>query len=200
CTPAPRACCTARSSTTRGTCTWRNGPMSKQYEALWVDDAWATPGEERTWLESAQARISTRLREFQRSIRWLTLDRPSDAAAELGRPERDARLAILDYDFKGDTYGWRDVYLALERHSVPFLLLTTCLGQAEADPAFARVGSLCLGRFRKSLEGIDQLCDRVASFFRAPPLRLLHLTDIHYDSEATGKAQAAQGLLFDSLL
>jgi predicted phosphodiesterase len=174
--------------------------MLKRYDALWVDDAWAVSGEEQSWLERAQTRISTQLREFDRTINWLISARPSDAAAELARPERDVRLVVLDYDFKGDAYTWRDVYRALERRAIPFVLLSSFVAQADADPAFVRAGSLCLGRFQKSLDGIDQLCERVIAFFRAPPLRLLHLTDVHFDAEAIGRAQEAQHSLFASLL
>jgi 3',5'-cyclic AMP phosphodiesterase CpdA len=180
------------------------------FKIIWADDEWiqprpsepgARPAREHACseLESAAALIQERLRALHADVELIRVSSPSDALTEMERGGSHVCLVIADYNF-GQHYGAHDVIMPAIRRGIPYAIFSGWLHEFEKDHEVPKASPLCLGAFPKSPKGESELADRVADLFLAPPFRLLHLTDLHYNSRATGKEAEEQEDLFVSLV
>jgi len=174
-----------------------------RFRVVWADDDWEKKPEVRDKeLDVALESIDERLREEGIFIDWVRCATAEGALAEIERPDRETRLAILDYRFRtGSEYDWKNIIPALERQSIPFVLFSNVISDMENDPDFPRSHRLFLGPHSKlTTHGRKSFIERIVSFFRSRPIRLLHLTDLHFDASALGADKEEHDRLNAALL
>jgi predicted phosphodiesterase len=177
-----------------------------KYQVLWADDHWVVEGNaikdsaSPSWLEPAAQEIEDQLREAGIAVEWLKIGDAAGAATQIERGVHDVRLVLVDYQFAGTGYYWQDVMPPVRRRNIPFMLYSSFLGDAKMAPEFARPDPLFLGMYSKSRDDMPRFVKRVVDFFRAPPFRLLHLTDLHYQASPGIEEKRERDRLFTSLV
>ncbi len=177
------------------------------YQILWVDDDWsdtkATDQQEldkRNSLKSSQEKIKDRLGKIANQIEWKCCHTVDKAVVEIQKPANDFRIAIVDYEYKPYDHEFGEILDHIRRLNIPYIIYSNFLPDVEKHPDFKAEDELRIKVIPKDPAGREILAERVAAFFKAPPFRLLHLSDLHYDSNAKGNKYEYQQKLFDSLL
>src|SRR5262249_39901842 len=71
------------------------------------------------------------------------------------------------------------------------------------DRDFLPADVLLLGvhvKGRQAEDAGDDFAERVSQFFQFPPVRLLHISDLHYNAKLASEGREEQDALFDSLV
>jgi predicted phosphodiesterase len=184
----------------------------QQYRAMWVDDHWApvTRPEAEVYkqdeidgartLKSLHDALNHELKQKNVKVEWILASNLAEAFRHLNDASCDLRLAVLDGRYPRETEAWNALGETLQRRGMPFLVFTHFIDEVGVVAMPPEQQRLCLGQLAKDEDGKKLLIARILGFFEAPPLRLLHLSDLHYDSQATGRQLEEQRDLFKSLL
>ncbi|HEX6042562.1 metallophosphoesterase [Longimicrobium sp.] len=151
-----------------------------RFEAMWADDAWE-PGrdaEQRAYLSSCLQAVRGALEDAGCQVEWKCYGSAAGASVEAGNAGNDFRLAVVDVEFGTEQWNWQSVVEALARRSIPYIMFTRFPADAELSERL-RNDPLRLATFEKNAADVGTLVAQVVAFFRAPPLRILHLTDLH---------------------
>lgn len=168
------------------------------YRALWVDDQWESvkvvPGNMNLYYDAV-------MREFEGTnnrIIVTTIHQHGEMWPELDR--YDYRIVILDYDFAGQTKHMRQIVDELQKRNLPYVMFTQYFDECSNDPIFKKKDLLRRAIIDKKAKGERKLASLLRNFFDAPPIRLVHISDIHYDSKVTGDLAEARDRRLDSLV
>lgn len=173
-----------------------------RYEVLWVDDHWnktVYPNENK-FLSMVSSQLEQEISKIDRQLNIVLCERPSDAVLELQEPSRDFRLAVIDYDFGGDKYNVENIMFHIRQRNIPYIIFSNFIESVENDPLFPPNDPLMLDLIEKGTNTSNVFINRLKNFFLAPPFRIVHLTDLHYNSEAKEEDADEQTDLFLSLI
>ncbi|MBV9879399.1 MAG: metallophosphoesterase [Gemmatirosa sp.] len=161
--------------------------MTTRY-ALWVDDHWAPDADEayRQPLEEVRRAVERALERNHCDVVWSTYALASEAGTELAANAARYSLVIVDFDYAGQAQGWDHLLRVMGAHGVWFVVLSAFPAHAERYVNNAPHRRSCIGIFNKDKAGRRALVDRVTGFFRAPPLRIAHVSDLHCSATAVG--------------
>jgi hypothetical protein len=177
------------------------------YQILWVDDDWSDTKttdqlelDKRNFLLSSLKKIEYRLKEIDNHPNWKFCHTVDKAVIEIHQTANDFRIAIVDFKYKPDDHQFGEILDHIRRRNIPYIVYSYFPRDVEKYPDFKGEDELRIGVIPKSTDAGGVLAERVAAFFKAPPFRILHLSDLHYDSNAKGAKSEEQKDLFDSLL
>lgn len=151
--------------------------------AVWVDDDWTTDGRRRQWLEDALTTLDQHLRDQGYFVEWEKLGGAAEAHVALSQREDetpDYRLAVLDCVFKDERWDWEVVAAVLQGRGIPFVFCSSFLDRVQPRIQQVVQERFLIGTVTKSEEGLRKLLSLVRGFFESPPIRLLHLSDFHF--------------------
>lgn len=172
------------------------------FEAIWADDGWegGEDADEHAFLSSCMQAIGAALDDADCRVEWRYYGYAAGAALEVARPQNDFRLAIVDFRFGTQGWDWSSVVDELRKRNVPYIVFTNFPADAEFTDGL-RDDPLRLATLGKDAAGLGELALQVASFFRAPPIRILHLSDLHVRAEQGSDAdeEARFTALYDCL-
>lgn len=170
------------------------------FKAIWADDAWAEGGDpqESAYLASCLQAITGALDDAGCRVDWKCYGLASGAAVEVASRGTDVHLALLDFRFGSEQWDWRTVLDALARRNIPYIVFTNFPKEPELIPRLQE-DPLRLATLGKDRAGVDELVARVVAFFRAPPIRILHLSDLHVWAEPGSGDHGEQEARFAAL-
>jgi len=178
-----------------------------RYQILWVDDDWSNTKttdqqelDKREFLKNSLKKIKDRLGKIDNYLDWKFCHTVDKAVVEIHQTENDFSIAIVDYEYKPDDHKFGEILDHIRRRNIPYIVYSYFPSDVEKHPDFKDEDELRIGVIPKSNDVGEVLAERVVAFFKAPPFRLLHLSDLHYDSSANGDKSEEQKDLFDSLL
>jgi predicted MPP superfamily phosphohydrolase len=176
--------------------------MSTQH-IIWIDDMWAPQTKKtahrRKVLEDVLLDAKTALKKSGCTVEWETERSAANGNMKLSQGPRRFSLAIVDGFFEGEEWTWRNLLSSLRDRSVPYAIFTQFLGDILADLDAVRDDPLFLGAYEKGVQN-RFLVERIAGFFRAPPFRLLHISDLHCDALAQDAEKEEYEALIDSMI
>ena len=140
------------------------------------------------------------MKEIDNHPNWKFCHTVDKAVIEIHQTANDFRIAIVDFKYKPDDHQFGEILDHIRRRNIPYIVYSYFPRDVEKYPDFKGEDELRIGVIPKSTDAGGVLAERVVAFFKAPPVRILHLSDLHYDSNAKGAKSEEQKDLFDSLL
>ena len=167
--------------------------MEGALKILWVDDHWDSANEAagRVLIE-ARAAVEHAVSQGGRQARVEPVSNAGDGYALLSEEPFDA--VVIDIEFGGQLTHWDRIRRAAERRGTPYLVFTSHPKRFDRRP-----GALGLGMFRKNDHGIARLARAIALLSVAPPIRIAHVADLHYDSTYADEELEEQHALLGSM-
>lgn len=154
----------------------------KHFSAIWIDDGFN--GHELAELEALSAAVDARLADVGVAVSWQRFATIAAAIASITTDDHDYRLAILDYHFASEKPLWQNALRALRGHRIPYLILTRFRADVTAAAANTEPDVNRLGIVEKGAGADGALTRELQLFFDAPPVRILHVSDLHIDANA----------------
>jgi len=105
----------------------------------------------------------------------------------------------VDYEYSGAEYNWQALEEPLRARGIPYLVFSNFCKEIEEQGAFSENEALLLGVFPKDKEGTADLAARLCRFFKGLPFRILHVSDLHFDSAIGKDLEAEQETLYEKL-
>lgn len=172
------------------------------YSAMWIDDDWSSTGRkpQRDFLDDVLAQWNLVGQKSGLNITWSKPEDPANASVELDSPDNDFRLIILDYKFIGYGYSVSSILDKIRSKNIPYIVFSYFTVDFLALREAQRVDPLRLAVLPKDASGVVTLIEMVRKFFVAPPFRMLHLTDLHFDSSLRDDEKEEQEEMFSSLI
>ena len=120
---------------------------------------------------------------------------------EVGRTDVEYRLVIVDLNFNNQRYKVEPLFSRLSERRIPYIVLTNFIDKLSEIMCKIEINNLLVGKFKKDTDGCCQFLDTVVLFFKSVPVRILHISDLHFDSTLTEAANIEErNILFDSLV
>lgn len=171
------------------------------YQILWVDDDWASEEgtEKKEFLKRSLKKIKDRVGILANQIDWDFRDTIDKAVVKIQDPSNDFRIAIVDYEYGPKDSKFTVILDHIRRQNIPYIIYSYFITHVKKHPDYRDEDELNIGVIPKHADEGEILAERIAAFLKAPPFRLLHLSDLHYDYNAKGDNDEAQNDLFRSL-
>ena len=169
-----------------------------KFRILWVDDDWADNAKD---LLSDRKRILEELSNQQIDVSIKTESTVADAVVEVGRDDIEYRLVIIDLVFHEQRYEVEPLFSRLSERRIPYVIFTSFIDKLDEIMCHLDENNLLIGQFEKSIEGRIALSQSIVLFFNSLPVRILHLSDLHFDSTLTNDIDKEErDALFNSLI
>jgi 3',5'-cyclic AMP phosphodiesterase CpdA len=172
------------------------------YQILWVDDDWAgeNGSEKKEFLNQSLKKIEDKLGQLANQIKWDFCHTVDRAVVKIQDSFNDFRIAIIDYKFGPEDSQFKEVLDHIRRKNIPYIIYSYFITDVKIHSDYMHEDELRIGLIPKHTDEGEVLAERITAFLKAPPFRLLHLSDLHYDSNAKNNELEAQNDLFRSLL
>ena len=178
--------------------------LMESYQAIWADDYWKRDDA----LNQILVEINDELSRLKIDVTWKQCLTAEAASTEMQDTKRDYRLAVIDAKYENGvtdadaTYDWRNCRRASKARGIPYIIYTGYLNDVKTTMKMEgdRKDPLCIGLFSKDADGTKRFIKRVCDFFCAPPVRLLHLTDLHFGVSLPEKQKEDAEKMWDSLI
>jgi len=172
--------------------------MSK-YNVLWVDDDWSDNADKTNYnyLSKTRKHIDVNLKRTNIEFAWALRKNPEEGVVEL-RQGMDFRMAIIDLMFSSTRFNINPIINELDEKRIPYIIFTHFKANIEQE-ANIKNKELLLGAYQKGLND-DEFIHRIISFIKAPPFRILHLSDFHFKANQVMSNMSEQDSLLKSMI
>ncbi|MBL0702049.1 MAG: metallophosphoesterase [Desulfosarcina sp.] len=169
-----------------------------KYRILWVDDEWADNAEN---LCNAKTRLLSELADKRIDVSIKTESTIADAVVEVSRQDIEYRLVVVDLVFHEQRYEVEPLLGRLYERMIPYIVFTNFIDKLDDKRFGHNKKNYFVGKFVKSPQGCIDFSKAVALFFSSLPVRILHLSDLHYDANLSIEVDKEErDALFDSLV
>ncbi len=169
-----------------------------KYRILWVDDEWADNAE---YLCNAKARLLSELTEKQIDVSIKTESTIAEAVVEVGRKDIEYRLVIVDLVFHEQRYKVEPLLGRLSERMIPYVIFTNFIDELDDKRFKLNKNNYLVGKYKKTRSGNAHLSKEIVLFFSSLPVRILHLSDLHYDANLSSKVDREErDSLFNALI
>jgi predicted phosphodiesterase len=171
-----------------------------KFRILWVDDEWDIEPKNEIILKTKNE-IINKLTSEEIDIAIKTEKNIPEALVEVEKTDIEYRLVIVDLHFNNQRYQVEPLFTRLTENKIPYIIFTNFIDSIGKITVNNDKYQLVIGRFKKDSEGSYQLLKTVVLFFKSVPVRILHLSDLHFHSTLSDSNEIEErDALFDSLL
>lgn len=148
----------------------------ENYNILWLDDEWETVSAD--YLKQKEKEIITNLSNMDIKLNIIEKTEINEEVTKIIiENEENIRLIILDIKLKNDTNIYTSLIPIAKQKNIPYLIYSSYIDEEVKEKA--EKDTNCLGAIPKS----ENLWDILNPFFMHPSFSIIHLSDIHFNSE-----------------